>query len=153
MTAPAVDTRPGCAAGQELPELCPACLTELPDEYPYDHVRIDRAIAGNPALFRSMADDEQREVVTAGRRQGMTNYAIAVRIGSTSVYIATLMDEDITAELNQSVAELHAKGLNDLAISLHVGCHRGVVAKVRQRLGLETLYGPGGRRKKAEAGA
>ena len=27
-------------------ELCPACLTELPADYPYDHVAIDQALAG-----------------------------------------------------------------------------------------------------------
>jgi len=46
--------------------LCPACLTEFPVGYPYDHVAVDRAVAGDRRTFVSMTTPERAEVVITG---------------------------------------------------------------------------------------
>lgn len=132
----------------EPPYLCPACLAELPPDYPYDHVRIDRAISGDADLFKSMPDDERREVITTGRERGLSDYAISKRLRrASSADIAKIMGENTTEAVNQKVAEMWARGLGDYAISVNLGYHRSAVAKIRERLGLASLYGPGGRPK------
>jgi hypothetical protein len=128
-----------------IPELCPSCLTELPDGYAFDHVLIDRTLDGNPQHFRAMSLEERREVIRTGRARGLSDNAIAVRVGSTKLNIAALMGVDLSSQLNEKVAEYWAQGLSDQAISMQVGCHLSQVARVRRRLGLAALFGPGGR--------
>lgn len=50
------------------------------------------------------------------------------------------------ARVESEVRELWNQQLPDGVIALRVGLHPGAVVRIRQRLGLATLYGPGGRR-------
>jgi hypothetical protein len=49
--------------------LCPLCLDELPDNYPFDHVAIDRILAGKQ---RPADRAERDEAIRVGIRRGMT---------------------------------------------------------------------------------
>ena len=134
-------------------DLCPACLIELRAGYPYDHVRIDRALAGNAGLFRSMDSDEQREVVRTGRDRGLSVTALGVRLAKSTTDIHNLLGEPTPAraprqeELDSKVRDLWSRELSDSDIALRIGIHPGTVAKKRHHLGLPALFGPGGRRK------
>lgn len=48
--------------------------------------------------------------------------------------------------LEATIREMWERGLPDLAIGLSAGIHPGAVGRIRQRLGLPTLFGPGGKR-------
>lgn len=133
------------------PTLCPGCLTELPDDYPYDHVRIDRAL-GDLALFRSMGQDERAEVIRAGLDRGMTLQQVATQVRRTQHDLLVILGgegrslEADRLQLEERIRELHARGLSDSDIALRLGKTAGGINHVRRRLGLPTLYGPGGRR-------
>lgn len=59
-------------------ELCPACLTELPPDYPYDHVAIDAVLTGRRV---KLADDaEKAEAVRIGMTRGIGLARLAVQL-------------------------------------------------------------------------
>jgi hypothetical protein len=130
-----------------LPDLCPGCLAELPADYPFDHVRIDRALAGGRAMFRSMEADEQREVIRTGRERGLSDSAMARAFGLSHTGIHTLMGDERRTEVDDQVRVLWESEFNDSVIGMRLGIHPGTVNKIRTRLGLASLYGPGGRRR------
>lgn len=137
-----------------LPDLCPRCLTELPADYPYDHVAIDYALAGNHAVFTAMGQAERREVVRAGRALGLSDNIIAVRLGRNRTDIRRLMSGTIKnrtsperlAQIDQQVRQLWEQQLTDSAISRHIGVRAEQVVRSRYRQNLPALYGPGGKR-------
>lgn len=126
------------------PTLCPACLAELPDEYPYDHVEIDRALAGQAALFRRMSPDQQAEVVRTGLARGRS-YASMSRLFMRSVNALTAMVGDgARDEFDQQVRALHAREFSDQKIAVHLGISYDKARKSRVRQHLPALYGPRG---------
>lgn len=54
------------------------------------------------------------------------------------------------ASFDAEVARRHAAGRDDLVTAFALGVHPKTVSTSRRRQGLRTLYGPGGRRVKAE---
>jgi hypothetical protein len=54
--------------------LCPKCLNVLPEDYPFDHVAIDRALAGDHTVIRGMPLAERREIVRIAETRGLTTY-------------------------------------------------------------------------------
>lgn len=138
----------------KITNLCPGCLTELPDDYPFDHVSIDRTIAGDPQLFKAMGVEERREVIRAGRALGLSDTAIATRVNRITGDIRYIMGEPVgraDPARDEAVRALWNEGLSDGVIGMRVGMHPGSVAKVRHRLGLDALFGAGGRRKAVSA--
>lgn len=51
-----------------------------------------------------------------------------------------------TVDIEQQVRDLWADKLSDSAIALRVGRTPGDISRLRKKIGLSTLYGPGGRR-------
>lgn len=137
-----------------IPTLCPACLTELDDDYPYDHVAIDRALDDQPWRFRHMRRGERAEVVTIALTRGMTLTDLAVRFHATFATVRDLAPAQLRprdkaeqrAELEQQIRDLWAQDLDDGTIALRLGRTIGTVSKIRWRLKLPATHGPGGYR-------
>lgn len=138
-----------------LPDLCPQCLTELPDGYPYDHVAIDRALNGQASLFRRMSTSEQAEVVRTGRtrRIGYTDMArlfmqpadrLRQLVGDTGPH---------RADFDAKVRALYNQVLPDGTIAVQLGVSYEKVRRSRQRQGLPAQFGGRGRRITTTAGA
>jgi len=133
--------------GRKGPTVCPNCSAELPADYPWDHTRIDRGVAGDLRLFRVMGLEERREVIRAGRAQGLSDHAIAERLRRRTNDIHQIMGESSGTERDLRVKELWAEGLSDSAIALRLNLpNPSAVGKARARLGLPALFGPGGHR-------
>lgn len=135
------------------PELCPACLTELPDGYAYDHVAIDLALAGRRDLFAAMNEGERREVVLTGLGRRLNLSVIADRLGWPYGRVQELLPDEHPQSaagryeaIDQRVKELYEQDLKDMQIALRIGAHVSVVGKVRKRLRLPAKFGPGGKR-------
>jgi hypothetical protein len=133
--------------------LCPACLRELADNYPYDHVAIDRALAGQPELFTAMTHAEQREAVLTGLERGMSITLLAKRLHCRGGYLRELLPADHPesvenarqrraaerAALDTTIRTLWAEGIPDTDIALRTGHSVYVIADARRRLALSTL--------------
>ncbi|WP_433368420.1 hypothetical protein ACQPZX_41530 [Actinoplanes sp. CA-142083] len=139
----------------KIVDLCPGCLTELPEDYPYDHVEIDRALADRPGLFTAMDRGQRAETVLAGLARGMSISRIAVHVRWNYAEIQALLPEGHPLSASQArrrseqqIRELWAQDLSDSAIGLRIGQLPGTVGKVRKRIGLPSKFGPGGRRRK-----
>lgn len=96
-------------------ELCPACLTELPADYPYDHVAIDQALAGRRIKLAN--DAERGEAVRIGVAHGMTLNQVALRLRiahSVARQVPGLADiqaarrEQLDAQVTRLVAAGHS---------------------------------------------
>lgn len=127
--------------------LCPNCLTELPDDYPYDHVAIDYALDGQPGLFRAMDREERREVLLEGRRHGISDQALATRFGISWRRVQLLADPHWTdGRRNRPhphddlVRALWKQGLSDRAIAPRIGLSHAAITVIRKRLGLPAHY-------------
>lgn len=139
-----------------LPDLCPLCLDELPDGYPYDHVAIDLALEGSHRVYRA----ERAEAVRVGLTRGMTPTLISRRLHIatdelhryTDLARASRAAGDDTRH-DTAIRDMHARHINDGAIAITLGITRDQVRYARNRLGLPTLYGPGGRRLRQEVAA
>jgi hypothetical protein len=138
--------------------LCPSCLNKLPADYPYDHVAIDRALAGGGTArvaFAAMSRDEKAEVIRVGRDHGLSLRQVAQRVRRNAADLQYLLDEpeeptaDPQVAFDAKVAELYALGHSDEMIGLCIGGNRKTVQKSRDRQGLPPLYGPGGRASRA----
>ena len=134
-------------------DLCPACLTELPADYSFDHVAIDLALSHQPQRFRAMGPAERTEVVVTGLARGRTLIALADRLGWPYNRLQQLLPDDHPhsqtvqrAVLEQRVRELWLQQLSDSAIAMHTGQNASAVGKIRKDLGLPSRFGPGGRR-------
>lgn len=138
-----------------LPEFCPSCLDELPDGYPFDHVAIDRALAGDSAIFGRMAADERRETITVGRRRGMTDSAIAVAINRSLEQVHRIMGEATRTSTGPKpkhdalVLKYWQHGLSDHQIAFRLGIARSTVGRTRARQGLAPHYTPAHQREVA----
>jgi hypothetical protein len=134
----------------DLPDLCPACLAELPAGYDGDHVRIDRAIGGDIGLFRSMPVAEQAEVITTAISRGHTWHGLSQRflIGAERLRAIAGYPAD---DFDQQVRSLYDQGLSDITIAARLGVTPARIFKSRTRQKLPSLYGPGGRRREAVA--
>jgi hypothetical protein len=135
------------------PQLCPACLEGLPDDYPYDHVVIDRALTSQPERLAAMDRDEQREVILTGLAHGMTVTLLANHFRSAIKRIRALLPTDHPeslantrirqaaerAALDTAVRTLWNRSLPDTEIALRTGRSVYVIADTRRRLGLATL--------------
>src|SRR5687768_11286343 len=117
----AAPARPVEGCRMNYPTLCPACLTELPADYPYDHVAIDAALGRRPDLFRRMDRDEKTETVLTGLSRGMSVNRIALWFGWANADLRLLLpaDHPVRAEagndLEQMVRELWERDLPDSA--------------------------------------
>ncbi|MEU8656926.1 hypothetical protein [Actinoplanes philippinensis] len=132
--------------------LCPACLTVLPEDYPYDHVAIDRTLTTQPERFTTMTRPERREVIITGLNRGMSIKALAALLHHGTATLQALLPADHpdsatsrrtrrAAEriaLDTAVQALWSDGLPDTDISLRTGRSVYAVADARRRLGLAT---------------
>ncbi|MFF5082492.1 hypothetical protein ACFY36_36065 [Actinoplanes sp. NPDC000266] len=132
--------------------LCPACLQELPDNYPYDHVAVDRALTDQPNRIGGLERQEQREVILTGLARGMTITFLARHFQWGTGRIRALLPTDHPesvpnarhrhaaqrAELDATVHHLWRLGLSDTDIALRTGRSVYVIADSRRRLGLDT---------------
>jgi hypothetical protein len=135
--------------------LCPACLEDLPADYPFDHVAIDLALGDRPELFTAMSMDERTETVRIGLARGLTLSHLSERFRSSWAQMQLLVPADVRLpvrtdqELLDRIRELWELDLNDCEIGLRLSKAPGTVCKLRVRLELPSKFGPGGRRKKA----
>jgi hypothetical protein len=126
--------------------LCPKCLNVLPDDYPFDHVAIDRALAGDTSVLRGMDLAERRELVQTARRSGMTEYAIAARLNRSAGEIRRWFDgprprSPRTTAFDHAVRALYeAERLSDPAIARRLGVSKNAVLVSRRRQHLPALY-------------
>lgn len=127
-------------------DLCPRCLAELPAGYPYDHVAIDQALAGNRKVFSAMDDDERREVIQYARRTGMTDFAISARLHRSLASIRAIASDTPPARQptkgvhDADIRELWTRGLSDRAIAARLGLGVSNVRRTRTRLQLPANY-------------
>lgn len=135
--------------------LCPSCLIELPDDYPFDHVEIDRAVAGDRRVFADMNREQRTDVVVTGLARGKSLNQLAVQFGWSFDRIQELLpDEHLQSaeksrsELQIRIRELYDQDLTDGDIALRLGRPLGTVSKMRSRMKLPSKFGPGGRRKR-----
>jgi hypothetical protein len=133
--------------------LCPACLDELPGDYPYDHVAIDRALTSQPGRLAGMDPCERREVILTGLARGMSVTRLAHHFTTATAKIRALLPAGHPesaanarnrhaadrAELDTAVRALWDRGLPDTEIALRTGRSVYVIADTRRRLGLPTL--------------
>jgi hypothetical protein len=132
--------------------LCPACLTELPDNYPHDHVVIDRALSNEPERFATMRRAARREVVLTGLARGLTITALSRHLGCAGRSLRDLLPAEHPEslanarirhaaerqQLEATIRELWEQGLPDTEISLRTGMTVYLIADIRRRLGLST---------------
>lgn len=126
-----------------VPTLCPYCLEQLPDNYPYDHVAIDLALQGRATVH----GDERDEAIRVARNRGMTYTHIERVLGVNNHTIKHAAGTRRPRhELDDAVRRLYAAELDDGRIAIALGVSRGDVQQRRARLGLPALYGACGRR-------
>lgn len=128
--------------------LCPGCATELPAGYPYDHVAIDRALAGQLTI----TGDTRNEAIRVAERRGWARADIAAVLRCSHSHIADTLGA-LPPSLDVQVRRLHHAGKDDGVIAVALDVSRKTVAAARARLGLPALYGPGGRRTRREVTA
>jgi hypothetical protein len=132
-------------------DICPSCLTELPDGYPFDHVRIDKALGPitGPDLFRAMSKAERREVVLTALRRGVTMRALAERLNFRRDYVQGLLPDEHPesrmsnqVRLEEQIRTMWSKGDSDQVIALLTDWEPSKIGRTRQRLGLPTKRKP-----------
>lgn len=132
------------------PDLCPLCLEQLPDGYPYDHVAIDYALTGRTRLRGS----ERAEAIRVGHRRGMTRSQISTRLHCNGEDIIRVLGPSQThTGLADDIRRLYAEKRSDGHIATALGISRSEVRKNRNGLGLPALYGPRGIRTREEVAA
>lgn len=133
--------------------LCPACLTELPDDYPFDHVAFDRALRGDRDLFAAMDTTTRGEVVATGLARGLTLMHISRALNWPYNRLEELLAGDPGGERarqEELIRQLWEQDLNDTAIAERIApLTASSVQKIRCRMGLPSKFGPRGRRRKA----
>lgn len=109
-------------------DICPACLVELPADYPFDHVAIDRAIAGDRAVFRALPEDEQREAVVTALARGTSLRDLAESLNLLIPHLQALLPDEHpesaaseSARTERLIRELWAQGLQDVTIAARTG--------------------------------
>jgi hypothetical protein len=139
--------QPAGGAGMTEIDMCPNCLAELPAGYPYDHVAIDQALAGNRAVFDAMDDGERREVVEYARRIGMSDFAISTRLRCSVATVRNIAGagkpparQPAKGVHDTDVRELWSRGLSDRAIAARLGLFASNVYRIRTRLRLPANY-------------
>lgn len=128
--------------------LCPYCLNELPDDYPYDHVAIDLALQGRARVY----GDERLEALRIGVARGGAVSIVGRLLGMSNTTVNQVVrHQPRPIRLNDDdIRRLHATGASDVQIGRELGRHYSVIQRARTRLGLPSLYGPAGRRVRQE---
>jgi hypothetical protein len=135
--------------------LCPACLVELPDDYPFDHVGIDRALTREPGSLSHMKPQERREVIVTGLARGMSILALTRHFKWSTRQLRALLPADHPEseenahvrreaereQLEATVRSLWEQRLPDTDIALRTSRTVYLVADIRRRLGLATHTG------------
>ena len=126
-------------------DICPACLTLLPDGYQFDHVAVDRAISGDRTIFAAMTEPEKVDVVVTALSRGFTVSRLAKTLSWPYVRIQQLVPAghpcsiaEKTARDEQKIRELWEKGLRDVDISAATGINPTQIGRTRKKLGLAT---------------
>jgi hypothetical protein len=127
-------------------DLCPSCLTELPVGYAFDHVAIDRVLAGAARdLFAAMTADERREVVLAGLSRGMTLMSLRDLLSWGYQHLQALLPDEhpdskrsADARLERRIRQLWSQGITDAVIATELGCEPSKIGRFRRRMGLPT---------------
>jgi hypothetical protein len=94
------------------------------------------------------AEDYERAVAEYGRPAARTTERVRPA-AERKAEQRSARDAAAAAEkvrIDTEIRELWARELPDAVIALRVGLHPGAIVRIRKRLGLPTLYGPGGRR-------
>lgn len=125
------------------PNLCPACLAELPEDYPYDHVRIDRALGGDLRLWSRMSRAERCEVVLTGIERRLDPRGLAEVLGLQYSYVQDVLPaehpqsrESFLAQVEPQVAQMWADGATYVDITLATGLNERSVTRIRRSLNL-----------------
>jgi hypothetical protein len=126
--------------------LCPCCLAELPGDYRFDHVAIDRAVHGDHPLFAAMGTDERCEVVLTALARGTGLLELSMLFSWPVANLQGLLPDGHPlsrateqARLEQVIREMWARGATDVVISVRTGWNPSKIGRIRRRLGLATL--------------
>lgn len=137
--------------------LCPSCLNVLPDDYRFDHVAIDKALAGNRAVYLAMPAEERHETLRTGLALGRNRAQLAELLHLAYSDVVAVVGHsgkaEERAELEGEIRRLWQMQLSDGVIALHLGRTINSIYHIRRRLGLTAHFGPGGRRVKREQAA
>jgi hypothetical protein len=139
MTAALCSTAPGVL------DICPACLAQLAEDYPFDHVAVDRGVAGDRSVFAAMAGPERLEVVVTALSRGVTLLDLADRLAWPYHHLQEMLPpehpesvESATATAEKIIRELWEQKLADVTISARTGYNPSKIGRIRKRLGLPT---------------
>lgn len=129
----------------KVPTLCPACLTELPASYPYDHVAIDRAAGGDRTAFAAMSAGEKREVVVTGLAHGAALLDLSILLSWPYNRLQEVLPDghpasraSQVAEVERLIRDLWEQNLLDVTIAARTGLNPSKIGRIRKRLGLPT---------------
>jgi hypothetical protein len=128
-----------------IPDLniCPACLMELPAGYRYDHVRIDRVLGGDRALWLAMRQPERREAVLTGIGRRVYPQRLAELLDISYHHVQGVLPDEhpqsrasFVAAAEEKVVRLWMAGATYSEISAASGLDPRTVTKVRHARGL-----------------
>jgi len=151
---PAVPDRGGAVV---MRNLCPSCLNGLPDDYEFDHVAIDKALAGDRAAYLAMPAEERAETLRTGLALGRDRTQLADLLHLSYAQVVAVVGHssksEERAELDAEIRRLWERQLSDGDIALCLGKTIDSICGSRRRLGLPANFGPGGRRARQRAEA
>jgi hypothetical protein len=134
------------AAMSEDPYLCPSCLAELPGDYPFDHVAIDRAVHGDRSLFAAMGTGERCEVILTALVRGTGLLELSTLLNWPIANLQELLPDGHPlsraaeqSQLENVIRAMWARGATDVVISARTGWNPSKIGRIRKRLGLATL--------------
>lgn len=126
-------------------DLCPGCLIELADDYAFDHVAIDRVLAGDRDLFKAMKTAERLEVLLTAFTRGLTIKTLAEAIEWPYAWLQGLLPaehpqsrESYLADAEQQIRDLYGRGQSDATIAAKTGINPTQIGRLRKKLGLPT---------------
>lgn len=129
-----------------VPDLCPSCLTELPPDYPFDHVAIDLALAGNTAVLERMPRAERVEMVRVAYARGLTESQVGLRVHRSITeirrWLAPRKERVRGSKHDATVRELWEQDLTDRQIASRIGKTKTMVFYARKRLKLPARHLP-----------
>lgn len=123
--------------------LCPACLTELSPDYALDHVAVDRALAGDRALFVALDRSHRSEVVVTGLARGITLLDLTKRLSWPYNQLQALLPDghpespvSQRIQVERLIRDLWEQDLLDVTIAARTGLNPSKIGRIRKRLGL-----------------
>jgi hypothetical protein len=126
--------------------VCPACLMQLPDGYPYDHVAIDRVLSGDRILFAAMSRAEKQQVVITGLARRRSLRDLTDQLTWPYAALQTLLPDEHpqskaaeSTRVEAQITELWHRRLSDVEICIRTGLNPGKIGRIRKRLGLPTV--------------